>query len=426
MISKCGEGLGLLNKIQEEDNEVRVVIQNEDYKSVYKGIIEQANIFWGDKDTIFIFDFSGMGSLADRLKKEGHKVFGGSKWADKLEHDRMFGLNIMKKVGIKVPETKEFNNFEHGRKFILENKNKRFVFKPSGDELPSKLTYSCSDCEDLLKYLDYVEKYFINDIDSFVLQEFIEGKIISSEFWSQGSKGFVWPGNHTIEVKKFMDNELGPSTGCSGNLVAINDEGCPIMQEVLKIEDECIKEDYFGCIDLNTIITKKGEIYGLEWTPRFGYDAMPTFLQLIDGDLGELFSDISRGQLKKMRLFEDEYAGGIRLTIPPYPVEPESAKDVKKLTPNLGVPIRGFKESDYDSLYFFEVMKEDNELFHSDGTGVIAVVSDFAISPEKCFDNVYKILEEVKIPDKQYRTDLAEVLPKMYHEVEELIENVLA
>lgn len=416
MVSKCGEGAHLLYRIGEEDNDVRIHIVDKEYRKTFSGMLEQENLSWIDKDTIVIFDFSGMGDIADNLRAQGHYVFGASKFADKLENDRAFGLKTMRDCGIEVPCTYEFKDFETSIKFINDNKEKRFVFKPSGESLPSRLTYCGSDAEDLIFYMRYVQKYYDKDIDSFILQEFVGGPIVSSEFWCAGDKGFIWPGNHTVEVKKFMNDDKGPSTGCAGNLIWLaTDLDLALDEGILCIEETCVKERYTGCIDLNAIISN-GKVYGLEWTPRFGYDAMPTFLQLIDSEWGEFFSDLTRGQMNELPLFNG-YAAGARISIPPYPLEPEKSSDVERVGPNVGVPIRGFNEENYFNYYFFEVMKEGDDLVHSPGTGAIAVVSDYSSYIDKCLDLPYRILDGVKVPDKQYRTDLKKVLPKMAKEV---------
>jgi hypothetical protein len=110
----------------------------------------------------------------------------------------------------------------------------------------------------------------------------------------------------------------------------------------------------------------------------------------------------------------------VRLSIPPYPLEPSKTKDVEKVGPNKGIPIRGFKESQKDNIYFFEIMKEGDGIVHSQGTGAILVASAAGYEPSECFETINEILDDALIPDKQYRTDLDKVLPEMCLEVEEL------
>jgi phosphoribosylamine--glycine ligase len=307
----------------------------------------------------------------------------------------------MEEVGIKLPLTEEFDDFEDIEDFLYTNDDKKFVFKPSGT-MPTKLTYCSKDNDDLISYLKFVEDKYGKDIDSFVLQEFVEGSVISSEIFFDGKK-IILPGNHTVEVKKFMNDELGPSTGCSGNLVWINEDSKIIRDGVMKIEDVLLGENYVGQIDLNAVVNEKG-IWGLEWTPRFGYDSIPTYLRMIGMEAGKFFSDIVHGTLKDIKHNEEEM-WGMRLTIPPYPAEPEG--DPEDLSPNVGVPIQNW-ETYNKNLYLYEVMlNEDEMLVHSGGTGVVACVVHK--NPKRC----YEILEKINVPDKQYRTDLEKVLRKM-------------
>jgi phosphoribosylamine---glycine ligase len=415
MYSKCGEGAGLLKRIQDEGNSCALYIEEKDYSNVYDGILVKSDT--PSNSDIIIFDSSGMGNSAEYYRKRNFKVFGASQFHDKLENDREFGLDFMWNHGISIPETASFSNFKEGISFVKRNKNKRYVFKPSGKNIPTKLTYSCSDSEDLINYMNYIEENFGKEIDDFVLQEFVDGALLSSEYWV-GTKGFLTPINHTIEVKKFMNDDIGPSTGCSGNIVWQGDDNSDVAILLKGIEEDLISEGFIGPIDLNAIINEEG-IFGLEWTPRFGLDALPTLLPLINGDIGKIIYDCVNGTANKMDLYPS-FSGGARLTIPPYPIEPESLKEIEKNSPNLGIPIRGLDNySDY--CYFYEVMKKDNELVHSSGTGVIACISDLGEDIEDCFEIVNEALDECKVPDKQYRTDLDKILPKMYKKAQEVL-----
>jgi hypothetical protein len=116
------------------------------------------------------------------------------------------------------------------------------------------------------------------------------------------------------------------------------------------------------------------------------------------------------------------FSGGARLTIPPYPIEPvKDIKGILKDSPNVGIPIRGLEEYE-DNCYFYEIMKKDDQIVHSNGTGVIACISDIGETPKSCYDLVNEALENCKIPDKQYRTDLDSVLTDMYEETKEVLE----
>lgn len=418
MYSKCGEGAGLMKRLKEEGNDCAINILEDDYSDVYDGILPKERA--PKPDAIVIFDSSGMGARADRLRESGFSIFGGSKFHDRLECDRDFGLEFMTKNDIRIPETTVFADFATGIDFIRKNSKKRYVFKPSGKSVPAHLTYVGSDAEDLIIFMGFVEKNYFNDIDDFILQEFVEGSIISSEYWV-GANGFIEPINHTVEAKKFMNDDIGPSTGCSGNLVWFGEESTELARLLRHTEIALMQEGFLGPIDINCIVNEKG-IYGLEWTPRFGLDAMPSLLAALGCDIGEVISDAVQG-VKTQMDFRSAFSGGIRITIPPYPIEPESIKSMEKLAPNKGIPIRGLEGPDCE-VYFYEVKLDDELLVHSSGTGVIACVSSTSDDSESCFDFPLDVLNEAKIPDKQYRTDLGSVLPEMHRKAVEVLDAV--
>lgn len=416
LLSNDGSGCALMKRIRDEGNECTVQIEASEYRNTFNGILDKVSGV--PNGSLVIVDSSGMGKEADALKKRGFKVFGGSKFADRLEEERDFGLSFMQEHGIKIPDTKTFKTFSQAIDWVKEQKgDDRYVFKPNGEYIPCKLTYCATDNDDLISYLRFVQRHFSAEIDDFILQTFIEGPIVSTEFWV-GPNGFIRPANHTVEVKKFLNDDLGPSTGCQGNLVWIADDD-EVVRLLEGIEGSLIKEGYIGPIDLNAILSEQGP-RGLEWTPRFGLDAMPTLLHLVEGkDIGQIISDIVHGETKEMGLY-DAISAGVRITIPPYPIEPiQSLKKVLSEAPNVGVPIRGLS---WNNTYFYEVMDQDNELVHAPGTGIIGVVIERGDDAREILDEVRDVLDDARIPDKQYRTDLSDRLPEMCEEACEALE----
>jgi phosphoribosylamine--glycine ligase len=424
MCSNCGEGAAILYHIMLEGNDVALWIKEKSYAQAWDGLLPKVKKPTPEKDDVVIFDFSGMGELADKFRKAGHHVLGGSAYSDKLEQDRMFGLEAMEAAGIKIPLTKEFDDFSIKlvQDFLKEygGDGKRWVFKPSGTGPASSLTYVSEDDDDLMFWVEYVEKGFSKDVDSFVLQQFIEGVVVSTEVWGNGNKFVLGTLNHDLEVKKFMNHCLGPATGCSGNVIwSEKDPRCRIATEgVLRMEAAAMREQFCGPLDLNVVANEQG-IWALEFCARFGFEGVTNLPLLIKDDVGKFFSDIAYGQGDNIEL-NNGFASGVRLTIPPYPVEAD-VKDAEKVTPNVGVPIRGLPENPEEVLkhfHFYEVFDDgDGVLRHSPGTGVIACVRDLNDDLEAAFDRPYELLEDIVLPNKQYRTDLAEVLGEMHDEV---------
>ena len=198
MVSAAGEGSHILKMIEREGNDVELYIKIPEYRSVFDGLLSKAKKISPDKDTTVIFDYSGSGKMADQFRKSGIPVVGGSSFADRLEQDRAFGFEVMGQVGIKLPMMQEFKSSKGVAEFLAANDKyeegecagelRRFVYKPEGKDVASHLTYVSLDSEDLLRYVLYAEKSYGQQIDSFILQEFIEGVAVSSELWSDGSK----------------------------------------------------------------------------------------------------------------------------------------------------------------------------------------------------------------------------------------------
>lgn len=110
-------------QVKEEGHEVKCYIKREEDQDVYDGILEKVDNWEKHKDwaDVIIFDDTGFGAIADKLRKEGKLVIGGSSYADKLEEDREFGQNEMKKVDITTLPTEHFEKFEEAIDYVKKN-----------------------------------------------------------------------------------------------------------------------------------------------------------------------------------------------------------------------------------------------------------------------------------------------------------------
>jgi phosphoribosylamine--glycine ligase len=417
MVSEDGIGAHVLKMIENEGNEVSLYIKRPDCRDMWDGLLPKVKKVNPTKDTVVIFDTSGFGKLADKLARAGIPVVGGSAFADRLEEDRQFGLDLMVEAGIKVPFSQEFDKFDGIEEFLASHDEGRFVFKPSGKNLPSFLTYVSCDNDDLLEYVAYVEKNYGKDVESFVLQEFVEGVAVSTELWCDGEK-FIRPAIHDLELKAFMDGCLGPATGCAGNLLWTESGSCRISSSGLaRVESQVVASGHVGPMDLNAIVNDDG-VWGLEWTPRFGYDSTPVQMFMFNKEVGKFFSDIARKQLDYDMPLKDEFGAGVRFSIPPYPLEPPAVGDAQKVRPNGGIPIRGLTDKNAGSFFFYEVMEDDGKLVHCPGTGILGVAVGVCCKPWEAWELAYGALGDLKVPELQYRTDLSDKIGCLYHKVE--------
>jgi phosphoribosylamine--glycine ligase len=110
-------------KIKNEGHEVKVYVKSEGDKDVYEGFLERVDNWENHKDwaDVIVFDDVGFGHIADNLRKEGKLIIGGSKYTDKLEEDREFGQEEMKKAGLVILPHWDFANFDSAIEFIKTN-----------------------------------------------------------------------------------------------------------------------------------------------------------------------------------------------------------------------------------------------------------------------------------------------------------------
>jgi len=403
VISGGGDGLGLALKLRMQGNDVATWIREGRAKDNYTGLLRKPDR-WSEAlepDTVVIFDSSGGGRTADRLRARGHFVFAGSTFADQLELDRPLALGIMAEAGIKTPTSKTFTSWEKAKAYVKE-RDTRLVFKASGktgDYLGSYVSY---DAGDLIEMLDYFAQVTAGKgKPEFVLQDFVKGIEISTEGWFNGDR-FMSPWNHTIERKQLLNDGLGPSGGCAGNIVWCTKDMNHVIEEgIARMAPVLRDNEYIGPIDLNAVVNDEG-VWGLEFTPRFGYDALPAILELFESPVGDVIASMARLEYPTELPMSGRYAAGVRLSIPPYPSE--------HFHPDEGIPIRGLTRDDRDHLYFFDVKLDDgNKLVSTAAFGAIVTITGSGDSITEAFSGPMEIADRAKIPQKQYRTDLGEL-----------------
>jgi phosphoribosylamine---glycine ligase len=422
IISEGGDGLGLATRLQAEGHKTSIWIKEGDLASRGENLVTKSER--PDFNPVIIADCTGSGSVLDLYRDSGAKTFGGSSFSDKLEVDRKFASSVFREAEIKQPSSKEFSgpgSWLEAKDFIsnLEGDDK-LVFKPEGKNSGNIPSYVSKDREDMLKALDMYERKFGSSEASFIIQEFVEGIDISTEGWFSKDH-FVRPFNHTLERKHFLNDDIGPSGGCTGNVVwACDEPDCLLCRELVKLGDILDKNQYTGPIDINCVITKEGEAYALEFTPRFGYDAFPTLLYgLFDGDFGAFINGSSGGDAPESMSLRSGYAAGVRVSVPPWPSEDFKSKG--------GLFIKGLDVKDITEgkFYCYEVSrKEDSEeLYTSEGVGIIGVAIGYGSSIEEAFDKAYRFIKGIHITDMQYRTDLAEVFKSDLRKISRYLKN---
>lgn len=417
-ISNSGECLPIAWRLRREGVDCGIYIHNPQYKKNYSGILQKLSVQGLKKQLkkteLVIFDIthpnertkqdiillktfglkptlpSVFGPIADKLRKD-HDVIGASTLTEELELDRRKGLALAEKMGFAIPEYQEFKSLIAGVKF-LKGRSDLWVFKPENNQ-DLDLTYVEKFAGEIATKMLDEWLHRIGDKCEYVLQKKIDGAEISSEVWigKQGPKHF----NHTLESKGLMVGNLGPAIGSQSNTVwSKRDLGDPIGQALTKMSAYLHKEGYVGPCDANCII-KNNIPYFLEWSPRFGYDAIYCLLTLLKGSMSDFF-------LKDFKAdFHSGYACSQRLTIPPFPYASPNlrnnfAKDVSIMNQLERVPF----------FWAQDVYSDSGKLKCAGADGILGIIAARDDKLEAAWGKVYSAIDKLKVCSyRQYRTD---------------------
>lgn len=416
ILSEAGDGVGLAVRLQKEGHDVSLWHRNGDCAQHGKGLIRFTEHY--QMGQTLVADATGLGVILDKYRYEGIPTFAGSEFADNLEKDRQFSESIMQKAGIETPRSIRVKSWDEAKSKIQQlsksSDGGKVVLKPEGDLSGNLPSYVAKDADDALKVLEFWQRKHMSGEIELVIQEFVEGQDVSTEGWFNGRDWIQGMFNHTLEKKHFLNDDVGPSGGCSGNLVWACGASDPIVQEtLLKLTPVLREHRYCGPIDINCVVNQEG-VYGLEFTPRFGYDSFPTLLHcLADFDFGSFMESCAKGEMPDVSL-NSFFGCGIRISLPPWPSEKYEAAQ--------GIPIRGMEDKDERWFYPYDVlMNGAGEMESSGGVGIIGVINNHGEVITEGFARALEICSRLKIPDLQYRTDLGEVFLGGYRKLKEHI-----
>jgi phosphoribosylamine-glycine ligase len=139
-------------------------------------------------------DTLGQGDKAQALRAKGNVVVGGTPYTDRLEDDRSFGQEELKKEGINIVPYRDFDNFDDAIAYVKENPE-RYVIKPSGaaGNVKRRLFVGDEDDgQDVIRVLEAYKKSFPDEIRQFQLQRRVTGVEVAVGAFFNG-KEFIYP-----------------------------------------------------------------------------------------------------------------------------------------------------------------------------------------------------------------------------------------
>lgn len=245
-------------QLKKEGHQVKFFTQSQNEKDVGDGFVENIDAWEPLKEwaSVIVFDDIGFGASAEKLRAEGKHVVGGTVYTDKLENDREFGQEELRKVGVNVLPSWNFNSFDEAIDFVSKNPD-RYVIKPSGraqNEKELLFVGQEEDGEDVQQVLEHYKKNWSTKIKAFQIQKFASGVEIAVGAFFNG-KDFVEPINVNFEHKRLFPNDIGPSTGEMGcyddKTEVLTDNGWKSFKDLTQDDAICTLNPFNHVIEFN-------------------------------------------------------------------------------------------------------------------------------------------------------------------------------
>jgi phosphoribosylamine---glycine ligase len=392
-------------QVSKEGHEVRYFIQDKAEKDIADGFVAKSkdwekDIEWAD---IIIFDDTlGQGEKAKALREKGKLVIGGTPYCDRLEDDRSFGQEELKKAGVNIIPYADFDSFDAAIDHVTQNPG-RYVIKPSGEAQNVKRRLFVGeeeDGQDVVRMLEAYKKALADEIKVFQLQRRVVGVEVAVGAFFNG-KNFVHPININFEHKKLFPGDIGPPTGEMGTTMFWSGPNTLFNDTLLKMEPKLAEESYVGYIDLNTIVNNHG-IYPLEFTARFGYPTISIQQVGMITPIGQFFLDLAAGNDPKLKV-RSGFQIGVRIVVPPFPFDDDET--FKSFSKNSAIV---FKKPPADEMHIEDVKQINGQWLVAGTSGVILIVVGTGQTMKQAQTQVYSRIKNVMIPNMYYRTDIGD------------------
>jgi phosphoribosylamine--glycine ligase len=392
-------------QIVKEGHEVRYSIDNPAERDIADGFVPKVDdwkqhVDWAD---VIVFDDTmGQGAIADQLRAQGKKVIGGTAYTDRLEDDRSFGQEELKKAGVNIIPYREFDSFDEAIAYVKANPS-RYVIKPSGEAQNVKRRLFVGEEEDgadVVRVLEAYGRALADEIKVFQLQKRVTGVEVAVGAFFNGTE-FSSPINLNFEHKKLFPGNLGPSTGEMGTSMFWCPPNRLFTATLARMAPKLAAEKFVGYVDLNCIVNANG-IYPLEFTSRFGY---PTIFIQQEGmitPIGEFFYELANGRGTKFRA-KTGFQVGVRVVVPPFPYDDDGTFEAQSKN-----AVIYFKKGAPEEVHIEDVKLVNGQWLVAGTSGVVLVVVGLGPTMKQAKAQAYTRLKNIAIPNMYYRDDIGD------------------
>jgi phosphoribosylamine---glycine ligase len=392
-------------QITKEGHEVRYYIDAETERDIADGFVSKTDDWRKDvewADVIIFDDVLGQGTEAKKLRDQGKLVIGGTPYTDKLEDDRSFGQEELKKYGVNIIPYKDFYSFDDAIDYVKKRPD-QYVIKPSGEAQNTKSLLFVgeeSDGQDVIRMLEAYKKSFADKIKQFQLQQRVSGVEVAVGAFFNGNE-FVYPININFEHKKLFPGNVGPPTGEMGTSMFWSAPNKIFNLTLKKLETKLAEEKFVGYVDLNCIVNGNG-VYPLEFTSRFGYPTISIQQEGMLTPIGEFFYNLASGINFKFRV-RSGFQIGVRVVMPPFPFNDDATFNAYSKN-----ALIVFKKPAKDEVHIEDVKQVNGQWMVAGTSGVVLVVVGYGATMKAAQSMAYNRVKNIMIPNMYYRTDIGD------------------
>lgn len=395
-------------QVLQEGHEVRFHVENhKEDGDVGDGFVTKVekwrpSVRWAD---VIVFDDTlGHGKLAQRLRANGKKVIGGTPYTDRLEDDREFGQQELKRHGVSILSQVTFSDYSEAIEYIRRHPD-QYVIKPSGEAQNTKRLLFIgeeSDGSDVIRVLESYSRVWNKYMKTFQLQERVRGVEVAVGAFFNGHR-FLEPINVNFEHKRFFSGDIGPMTGEMGTTMFWSDPNEIFTGTLRKLEPRLAAERFVGYIDINCIVNGSG-IFPLELTPRFGFPTIFIQTESLAMPTAEFLYRLAAGEDFRIKT-KRGYHIGVRVVVPPFPFRGDR-RTFETYSKNATIVFR--RSQTLEGVHIEDVKLVNGVWAIAGTTGVALVVTGSGSTMPQAQEQVYERIQNILIPNKYYRTDIGD------------------
>lgn len=264
--------------------------------------------------------------LVDRLEKLGHKAFGPTKEAARLEGSKSYAKALARKHNIPGPDFKVFNSGQSALDYLGRLEDAEFPLVVKADGLAAgKGVAVCMSRNQAIEHIrDCTERSRFGDAGQILMiEEFVKGTEVSVQVITDGSTLLVL--EPAQDYKAAYDGDCGPNTGGMGSYSprVIDTETMRRIEEKILIPTlhglAREGQTLCGVLYAGLMLTPTGPRL-LEYNVRFGDpETQPTLMRL-KSDLFEILQRAVHGGLEEVEIeWDPRPAVTVVLTSEGYP-----------------------------------------------------------------------------------------------------------